>query len=155
MVKILELPLELKVQIIEYDPQIIKSLLLVDSSIYNYYKSDDCKRWLRRIASTNIDTYFERGTLLADNIKDGEWDYYKKRCGGRDLSKIEKYNFGHLYEIITWPIGSIKIVTPMINGLKNGVMIRYNRYLKYICETTTFVDGKKVGEYKRYKLLKD
>lgn len=136
MVNFLDLPLELKLQIVEYDSQLIKFLILVDSTIYNYFKSIDGKRWLRRIATVNVDTPFEKGILIAGNIKDGQWNYYEIYTNTSffgvvevkiHLTRSEKYNFGYLYEIITYTNYTYRNSTIFeIVSIKDGQRDYYN-----------------------------
>lgn len=155
MISFSELPLELKLQIVECAPESLKSLIIVDRAIYNYFNTIDGKMWFRRIASVNIDVDSEKGKLLLCNIKDGQWDYYSIFGNDKFLSTSKKYNFGELYEIITYNSSNskfLKEITPIKNGLKHGKVILYYTFDNIIYSTTTFVNGKKIGEYKQYDL---
>ena len=72
-----DLPLEIKLYVIELDPLHLIDLLLADKSIYEYYLTEEGKNWYKRILNICIiDTDTEKGITILNGLKHGEWKYY-------------------------------------------------------------------------------
>lgn len=163
----INLPLEIKLSIIECDPLHAIKLLLVDREIYTFSISDQGKNWINRItAKTYINTPEHKGILYFNKIRHGEWKFYKKL----KLSKLHTYNFGKLHgprysfhknrcvashtEYVNDVINGIsktyyknnviKSEIPYKDGVKHGLFISYHEN-KNIHEKGSFVSGKKEG----------
>lgn len=119
------LPLEIKLYIIELDPLHLIDLLLVDRSIYEYYSTEEGKNWHKRILQIRvIDTDKEKGTTILNSLKHGEWKYY----GKGKLTKSVWYKLGlknGLEHIYYFKNNQVKRIIPYIKNIIVGTVIIY------------------------------
>lgn len=152
MVIFTDLPLEIKLLIIEKDPPDLGKLLLVDKEIYNFYISEHGRNWYKRISYTYIDTPLEKGILRFNTFKDGNWQYYD----AGNLRKSNMYRFGKLHGIASTfykrnhTIKNVRVSKKKyINGIKHGECIFYH-LTGNIKRRCTFVNGKLDGKFEEY-----
>lgn len=141
------LPLEIKILIIEKSPIDLGKLLLVDREIYNYYISEQGQKWYNRISVTYVDTDKQKGMLRFNTFKDGEWQHYSK--GNLVTSVI--YNFGKMHgpQYTYYRKDLIKSITLYVNDIKHGEFISFHKNKNIMCKCT-FFEGAIHGENIQY-----
>lgn len=146
-----ELPFEIVIMIIEYDPHLLKSLILVDRRIKKYIDSAEGERWCINKFSTKT----QNGLLIFDDIKHGRWNYvtlnlltasYNYRWGALDGINIR---YAARYQ-------RIEKITTYVRGLKHGITINF-----FTCMTSDiksekmYIKGKLEGVVRVYDRLEN
>lgn len=135
-----DLPLELKLYTIELSPKDFRELIFADKNIYTYYTSDAGKNWFNRVYNIKyINTAFEKGITILNDLKHGEWRYYTNF-----LSKSEMYKFGVLHgtSYTYQENGFVISEKTYVDGLLEGVVKDYFPD-GVIAHTATYKNNKK------------
>lgn len=134
-----DLPLEIKLYVIELDPLHLIDLLLADKSIYEYYLTEEGKNWYKRILNICIiDTDTEKGITILNGLKHGEWKYYVED----KLIKSTWYKLGlkdGLEYIYYRTYDQVMIIKPYIKDVIIGTIKTY--YDNGNLETEVDYDG--------------
>lgn len=140
----MNLPFELRLQIVELSPMILISLLEVDEDLAKYFYSEEGQNWMYRALGKTYDTAYEKGFKLADKLKHGPWEYNRNR-----FPKIENYIFGVLQNSTGYYANGVSQKIPYVNGKINGNVIVYDKF-GAITKISPYINDKLNGNVIKY-----
>lgn len=168
-----ELPLEMKLYVVELDPLNLGNLILADRELYEYHQTEEGKNWYTRILQIRIvDTDKEKGMIILNNLKHGEWKYYQNgklikstwyEIGLKDgleytyypkVGQVESI-IPYIRDVITGTVkvyyinGDLKTELDYVENVMHGKCITWYKNNK-ISSTSTYNNGLLEGEYIAY-----